>query len=83
MTRLSIVVPISLVVIFIILLVLFRKIQDVSLVLLNVPFALAGGFLRHNWDEFQYFSRHRIYRFVRYLYSKWSHHHFSDKAKSG
>ena len=45
MTRLSIVVPISLVVIFIILLVLFRKLRDVSLVLLNVPFALAGGIL--------------------------------------
>jgi len=45
MTRLSIVVPISLVVIFLILLILFRKIRDVSLVLLNVPFALAGGIL--------------------------------------
>jgi cobalt-zinc-cadmium resistance protein CzcA len=45
MTRLSIVVPISLVVIFIILLVLFRKVRDVLLVLLNVPFALAGGIL--------------------------------------
>jgi cobalt-zinc-cadmium resistance protein CzcA len=45
MTRLSIVVPISLVVIFIILLILFRKLRDVSLVLLNVPFALAGGIL--------------------------------------
>ena len=45
MTRLSIVVPISLVIIFIILLVLFRKIRDVMLVLLNVPFALAGGII--------------------------------------
>ena len=45
MTRLSIVVPISLAVIFIILLVLFRKVSDVMLVLLNVPFALAGGIL--------------------------------------
>jgi len=45
MTRLSIVVPISLVIIFIILLALFRKIRDVSLVLLNVPFALAGGII--------------------------------------
>jgi cobalt-zinc-cadmium resistance protein CzcA len=45
MTRLSIVVPLSLVIIFIILLVLFRKIRDVLLVLLNVPFALAGGIL--------------------------------------
>ena len=45
MTRLSIVVPISLVIIFIILLVLFRKIRDVLLVLLNVPFALAGGII--------------------------------------
>ena len=45
MTRLSIVVPISLVIIFIILLVLFQKIRDVLLVLLNVPFALAGGII--------------------------------------
>jgi cobalt-zinc-cadmium resistance protein CzcA len=45
MTRLSIVVPVSLVIIFIILLVLFRSVSDVMLVLLNVPFALAGGIL--------------------------------------
>ncbi len=45
MTRLSVVVPISLVIIFIILLVLFRKIKDVLLVLMNVPFALVGGIL--------------------------------------
>jgi cobalt-zinc-cadmium resistance protein CzcA len=45
MTRLSIVVPVSLVIIFIILLILFRRIRDVMLVLLNVPFALAGGII--------------------------------------
>ncbi|MCX6292061.1 MAG: efflux RND transporter permease subunit, partial [Bacteroidetes bacterium] len=45
MTRLSIVAPISLVIILIILLVLFRKLRDVLLVLLNVPFALVGGIL--------------------------------------
>jgi len=45
MTRLSIVVPISLCIIFIILLILFRKIRDVLLVLMNVPFALVGGIL--------------------------------------
>jgi cobalt-zinc-cadmium resistance protein CzcA len=45
MTRLSIVVPVSLVIIFIILLILFRRISDVLLVLLNVPFALAGGIM--------------------------------------
>jgi cobalt-zinc-cadmium resistance protein CzcA len=45
MTRLSLVVPISLVIIFIILLILFRKIKDVLLVLMNVPFALVGGIL--------------------------------------
>lgn len=45
MTRLSIVVPVSLIIIFIILLILFRRISDVMLVLLNVPFALAGGIL--------------------------------------
>ncbi|MGD0583847.1 MAG: CusA/CzcA family heavy metal efflux RND transporter [Bacteroidales bacterium] len=45
MTRLSIVVPISLIIIFVILLVLFRKIKDVLLVLMNVPFAIVGGIL--------------------------------------
>lgn len=45
MTRLSIVVPVSLIIIFIILLILFRRVADVMLVLLNVPFALAGGIL--------------------------------------
>lgn len=45
MTKLSIVVPVSLIIIFIILLVLFRKIKDVMLVLINVPFAIVGGIL--------------------------------------
>jgi cobalt-zinc-cadmium resistance protein CzcA len=45
MTRLSIVVPVSLCIIFIILLVFFRKIKDVLLVLMNVPFAIVGGIL--------------------------------------
>lgn len=45
MTRLSIVVPISLFIIFIILLILFRKIRDVLLVLMNIPFAIVGGIL--------------------------------------
>jgi cobalt-zinc-cadmium resistance protein CzcA len=45
MTRLSIVVPVSLIIIFIILLILFRRVSDVMLVLLNVPFALTGGIL--------------------------------------
>ena len=45
MTRLSIVVPVSLIIIFVILLVLFRKVKDVLLVLMNVPFALIGGIL--------------------------------------
>src|SRR5205823_2673206 len=45
MTKLSVVVPVSLVIIFIILLILFRKVKDVLLVLLNVPFALAGGII--------------------------------------
>lgn len=45
MTKLSIVVPISLIIIFIILLILFRKVRDVLLVLLNVPFAIVGGII--------------------------------------
>ena len=35
----------SLIIIFIILLILFQRVSDVLLVLLNVPFALAGGIL--------------------------------------
>lgn len=45
MTKLSVAVPISLMIIFVILLVLFRKLRDVLLVLMNVPFALVGGIL--------------------------------------
>ncbi len=43
MKKLSIVVPISLMIIFIILFVAFRNILDVIIILLNVPFALVGG----------------------------------------
>lgn len=45
MTKLSFVVPVSLMIIFVILLTLFRKLKDVLLVLINVPFALIGGIL--------------------------------------
>jgi cobalt-zinc-cadmium resistance protein CzcA len=41
--RLSQVVPISLILIFVLLFILFGNIQDASLVLANVPFALIGG----------------------------------------
>jgi len=43
--RLGQVVPISLVLIFVLLFVLFGNIQDASLVLANVPFALIGGII--------------------------------------
>ncbi|MBI3502721.1 MAG: efflux RND transporter permease subunit [Bacteroidetes bacterium] len=43
MKKLSIVVPISLVIIFIILFIAFRNGRDVTIILLNVPFALVGG----------------------------------------
>lgn len=43
--RLSQVVPISLIIIFIILFILFGNVCDAGLVLLNVPFAAAGGTL--------------------------------------
>ncbi len=43
MKKLSIVVPISLVLIFIILFVAFRNGRDVVIILMNVPFALVGG----------------------------------------
>ena len=45
MNKLAIVVPISLIIIFVILLVLFRKVKDVMLVLINIPFAIVGGIL--------------------------------------
>jgi len=41
--RLSVVVPISLIVIFLILLILFGSSEDALLVLINVPFAIIGG----------------------------------------
>ncbi len=43
--RLSLVVPISLVMIFFILFVLFGDVIDAGLILLNVPFAIIGGIL--------------------------------------
>ena len=43
--RLTQVVPISLVLIFVLLFILFGNIQDASLVLVNVPFAMIGGIL--------------------------------------
>lgn len=43
--RLSQVVPISLILIFVLLFILFGNIQDATLVLANVPFALIGGIL--------------------------------------
>lgn len=41
--RLSQVVPISLILIFVLLFIMFNNIQDALLVLINVPFALIGG----------------------------------------
>jgi len=43
--QLSIVVPISLVLIFFILFILFGNVVDAGLILLNVPFAIVGGIL--------------------------------------
>ncbi|MDP4210127.1 MAG: CusA/CzcA family heavy metal efflux RND transporter [Bacteroidota bacterium] len=43
--QLSIVVPISLILIFFILFVLFGNVTDAGLILLNVPFAIIGGIL--------------------------------------
>lgn len=44
-SRLAQVVPISLVLIFVLLFIMFGNIQDATLVLANVPFALVGGIL--------------------------------------
>ncbi len=43
--RLSVVVPVSLLIIFVILFIVFGNFRDVVLILLNVPFALIGGIL--------------------------------------
>lgn len=43
--RLSLVVPISLALIFLLLFVMFRNFKDASLVFLNVPFAIVGGII--------------------------------------
>jgi cobalt-zinc-cadmium resistance protein CzcA len=45
MKRLAVVVPICITIIFLILLTYFRNFRDVTLVMLNVPFALVGGIL--------------------------------------
>jgi cobalt-zinc-cadmium resistance protein CzcA len=45
MKRLAVVVPISVILIFLILLVAFRNLRDVFLIMINVPFALVGGIL--------------------------------------
>jgi cobalt-zinc-cadmium resistance protein CzcA len=45
MKRLAVVVPICITIIFMILLTAFRNFRDVTLVMLNVPFALVGGIL--------------------------------------
>ena len=44
-TRLGQVVPVSLILIFVLLFIMFGKIKDAALVLANVPFALIGGIL--------------------------------------
>jgi cobalt-zinc-cadmium resistance protein CzcA len=43
MARLSVVVPLSLLLIFVLLLAAFGSLRDAALVLVNLPFALAGG----------------------------------------
>jgi cobalt-zinc-cadmium resistance protein CzcA len=45
MTRLSLIVPISILLIFVVLFNAFGSVKDASLILLNVPFALIGGIL--------------------------------------
>ena len=43
MRRLTIVIPLSLVIIFLLLFVTFGKVRQAGLVIMNVPFALVGG----------------------------------------
>jgi cobalt-zinc-cadmium resistance protein CzcA len=42
-TRLAVVVPLSIAIIFVLLFMTFRRLRQASLVILNVPFALVGG----------------------------------------
>lgn len=43
MARLTIVIPLSIAIIFVLLFITFRRIRQAALVLLNVPFAMVGG----------------------------------------
>jgi cobalt-zinc-cadmium resistance protein CzcA len=43
MARLTLVIPLSIVIIFLLLFITFHRVRQASLVLLNVPFALVGG----------------------------------------
>jgi cobalt-zinc-cadmium resistance protein CzcA len=45
MTRLSVIVPLSILLIFVVLFNAFGTVKDAALILLNVPFALIGGIL--------------------------------------
>ncbi len=68
--RLEQVVPISLLLIFILLFVMFGNLKDAGLVFLNVPFAIVGGViaLHLTGDEFQHLGGYRLYRVVWHLY---------------
>ena len=68
--RLMEVVPISLLLIFLLLFIMFGNLKDAGLVFLNVPFAVVGGVfaLAHHRYQFQYFCRYRIYCIIRDLH---------------
>ena len=68
--RLAEVVPISLLLIFLLLFIMFGNLKDAGLVFLNVPFAVVGGMMAlvDNRNQFQYFRRYRFYCFIWYLH---------------
>jgi cobalt-zinc-cadmium resistance protein CzcA len=49
MKRLSVIVPVTVFLIFLILFDTFRSVKDAALILLNVPFAMVGGILALYW----------------------------------
>ena len=48
-SKLQVVVPITLVIMFVLLMMAFRSVADSSLIMLSAPFALVGGVLLHWW----------------------------------
>lgn len=81
--RLAQVVPVSIIIIFIILFILFSNARDAGLVLLNVPFAAVGGIAALLITRFN-FSISAGIGFIAlwYLYPKWSDYDIRYQTQS-